>query len=682
MKLNYQEFKDIYNIHLNKQQESAVQALKGPVLLLAVPGSGKTTVLVTRLAYMVFAASISPESILTVTYTVAATKDMRERFKVKFGEEMAERLEFRTINGISQKILQYFGRIKGKEPFGIADKEVSSVLKNVFLTVTGQYPTENDIKNLQTGITYVKNMRLTGKEIEEVEMEIKNFPTMYKAYNKELRERRLIDYDDQMVYALQILENYPEVLTYFQSKYQFICVDEAQDTSKIQHDIINILASKYENIFMVGDEDQSIYGFRAAYPEALVNFDKTYRNARILLMEENYRCSEDIVLLSNELICHNDKRHPKKMRANRRYRREVVEIKTTNRKGQYYYLSKLASKCDKQTAVLYRNHESALPLIDILERKGLSFQMKQSDSTFFSHPVVCDIKDFIRLSMNPANGEAFLRIYYKMAAGIKKEIALEAVRMSNNSVPILSVISSHMEISSYTRKQCLSLSTHLKNIRSENAGKAIYKICNFMGYGMYMEEHNMDASKADILRFLGEQEENLMFFLKRLDYLQQIMQEGWGDYDSNLILSTIHSSKGLEYDRVYLLDMIDGILPGISEDNKRKKEKDRAQYEEERRLFYVAMTRAKNELNIFTFQTEKASQFTKEVLEAKKKCFGEQLKRLEQFEEGMAVRHSRYGQGVIVKRMGDYADILFDKEADIIKISLPFAVAKGILSEI
>ena len=197
-----------------------------------------------------------------------------------------------------------------------------------------------------------------------------------------------------------------------------------------------------------------------------------------------------------------------------------------------------------------------------------------------------------------------------------------------------------------------------------------------------MEEHFMDDSKADILRFLGDQEENLMFFLKRLDYLQQIMQEGWGDYESNLILSTIHSSKGLEYERVYLLDMIDGILPGISDKNKRQKEKDKEQYEEERRLFYVAMTRAKNELNIFTFQNEKASQFTKEVLEAKKRHFGKQWENMEGFQEGVAVCHIRYGQGVIVKRIGDNADILFDKEEGTIKISLPFAVAKGILSEI
>ena len=175
-----------------------------------------------------------------------------------------------------------------------------------------------------------------------------------------------------------------------------------------------------------------------------------------------------------------------------------------------------------------------------------------------------------------------------------------------------------------------------------------------------------------------------MFFLKRLEYLQQIMQEGWGDYESNLLLSTIHSSKGLEYERVFLLDMIDGVLPGSSEDKQQKKkakEQAKEEFEEERRLYYVAMTRAKNELNIFTFQSEKNSQFTKEVLDAKKKHSGSGGEDMDSFEEGVAVVHRRYGQGVIVKRTGTNADILFDKEKEVVKISLPVAVSKGILTE-
>lgn len=195
----------------------AVQATEGPVLLLAVPGSGKTTVLVSRLGYMIYCLGITPESILTVTYTVAATNDMRRRFAGMFGEADAERLEFRTINGISQKVLQYFAYRTGKTPFQVADKEASAAVKQSFLEVTGKYATENDIKETQLDITYAKNMRLTPEKIRDMDTDVEKFPEIFRTYNAKLRQMQMIDYDDQMIYALRILEQYPEVLAHFRS---------------------------------------------------------------------------------------------------------------------------------------------------------------------------------------------------------------------------------------------------------------------------------------------------------------------------------------------------------------------------------------------------------------------------------------------------------------------------------
>ena len=264
----------------------AVQATEGPVLLLAVPGSGKTTVLVSRLGYMIYCLGITPESILTVTYTVAATNDMRRRFAGMFGETDAERLEFRTINGISQKVLQYFARRTGKTPFQVADKEAVAVIRQSFLEVTGKYATENDIKETQLDITYAKNMRLTQEEIGKMDTDVDKFPEIFRTYNNKLRQMQMIDYDDQMIYALRILEQYPEVLAHFREKYRYFCVDEAQDTSKIQHDMIDLLAAQSRNLFMVGDEDQSIYGFRAAYPQAFISFEDRHQGARLLLIPQ------------------------------------------------------------------------------------------------------------------------------------------------------------------------------------------------------------------------------------------------------------------------------------------------------------------------------------------------------------------------------------------------------------
>lgn len=381
--MSYTAFKERFGIELNAQQEEAVQAIDGSVLLLAVPGSGKTTVLVNRLGYMILECGIAPENILTITYTDAATKDMKQRFAKKFGDQYGERVEFRTINGISQKILMFYGRQIGQKPYDIIDKKVqASLFKNIYKHVTKKFATEGDIKNIETGINYVKNMRLSGEQISKLKTDVEGFPDIYNLYQSELWKMKLMDFDDQMVYALMVLQKYPEVLQYFRNLYRYICVDEAQDTSKIQHDLIELLAGENGNLFMVGDEDQSIFGFRAAYPEALVSFEKRRKDARVLLMESNYRSNEEIVVAANDLIQDNKKRHEKKMVATRPSGGILRQIDVKSRKAQYSYLLKMAKDCDRETAILYRNNESALPLIDALEREQIPYRMKSREMTF------------------------------------------------------------------------------------------------------------------------------------------------------------------------------------------------------------------------------------------------------------------------------------------------------------
>ena len=286
--MDFDTFIDKFPIQLNNQQREAVQAVNGPVLLLAVPGSGKTTVLVTRLGYMVYCCKIHPSNVLTLTYTVAATNDMRERFSRFFGEELGGKLEFRTINSICAGVIKEYGRRIGKAPYELEsdEKVLLGILSSLYQKFENEYPTESDLKGIKTWITYIKNMMLSDEEIKKLEKDAGcHLLDIYKGYCNELRNRSCMDYDDQMVYAYKLLKSSPQLLEYYQNMFPYICVDEAQDTSKIQHEIIALLASKTENLFMVGDEDQSIYGFRAAYPEALLSFEKNHPNAKILLME-------------------------------------------------------------------------------------------------------------------------------------------------------------------------------------------------------------------------------------------------------------------------------------------------------------------------------------------------------------------------------------------------------------
>jgi len=708
--MSYTAFKERFGIELNAQQEEAVQAIDGSVLLLAVPGSGKTTVLVNRLGYMIYECGIAPENILTITYTDAATKDMKQRFAKKFGNQYSERVEFRTINGISQKILMFYGRQIGQKPYDIIDKKVqASLFKNIYKHVTKKFATEGDIKNIETGINYVKNMRLSDEQISKLKTDVDGFSDIYNLYQSELRKMKLMDYDDQMVYALMILQKYSEVLQYFRNLYKYICVDEAQDTSKIQHDLIELLAGENGNLFMVGDEDQSIFGFRAAYPEALVSFEKRRKDARVLLMESNYRSNEEIVVAANDLIQDNKKRHEKKMVATRPSGGIMRQIDVKSRKAQYSYLLKMAKDCDRETAILYRNNESALPLIDALEREQIPYRMKSREMTFFTHPVVTDICDFIRLALNPYDDEAFMNIYYKMGAGISKVNATKAVEMNRRKKPLIELIDD-LEISPYTRKQCRALATHFINMKGESTGKAVYRILNFMGYSAYMDEHGMDSGKSEILQLLANQEDDLHAFLPHLEALHETIAEAPGNADSNLVLSTIHSSKGLEYDRVYMIDMLDGILPSGPTPKKNATDAEISLYEEERRLYYVAMTRAKNELYIFTQGMIHTSAFSKKIFDMKPKSTGiesksrrkienrtarytsyadelaksmERKKEIEalmtDFEAGVIVNHKKYGRGVVVDREDNIAEISFDSVPETKKMSLEIAIGKGLL---
>ncbi len=615
--LTFDEFKKEYNVSLDKQQEVAVQNVEGPCLILAVPGSGKTTVLINRLGYMVYARDIAPETILTVTYTVAATKDMAGRFLQKFGPEYADRLGFRTINGLSQKVLSYYGAVTGKKPYDLADKEVAAIAKEAFRRVNNSFATDNDVSNMLTGISFVKNMCYTPAQIAKYKCDVTNFPQIYQAYNQILKDRQLIDYDDQMVYALKLLKLVPDLLKHFQQQYKYFLVDEAQDTSKIQHEIIALLSSHTDNLFMVGDEDQSIYGFRAAYPQALMDFEKNHRGAKVHLLETNYRSKKDIVDTAGIIIKKNTIRRAKQLVAFQKAPGKVVRLDTASRVAQYKYICDKLTQSSGKMAILYRNNESALPLVDMLERYGIAYRLKNNDASFFSHPLINDIRDFVALSLNPSDDEAFMRIYYKMNVGISKVLAQGAV-YNCGSEGCLEYLAYSGGASLGVKKRCGILAGHLKMLRSDSANAAIDRILENMGYSKYMEGRSMDSGKIDILKMLGRQVKNLPELFARMDALQEIMAEGHYDKDAHVILSTIHSAKGLEYDCVYMLDMIEGILPSVEKPGRYATFEEQNAYEEERRLYYVAATRAREELYIFTFDYDTTSSFSRELFAMKR----------------------------------------------------------------
>ena len=607
-------FKTKYLTGLNAQQKAAILAVKGPVLLLATPGSGKTTVLITRLGYMVVCCGIDPKSILTMTYTVAATKDMKDRYISFFGETAAEGLQFRTINGVSAKIISNFWYTHPEnEAFTLEADEgnLNRVVRTIYQTVNKSYPEDAEIKEIRRLITYCKNMMLSDDEIKKLDTEVENFPVIYRQYQETLRSKKLMDFDDQMTFAYAILRKYPEVLERFQNQYQYLCVDEAQDTSKIQHTIIRLLAAKNENLFMVGDEDQSIYGFRAAYPEALLNFKKDHPNARILLIEENYRSTKEIVKAANGFVAGNRFRYKKTIKATRGSGSPVHIVRAGNRAAQFQYLAETAKKCKSETAILFRNNETALPLIDLLEKSNIAYNCKNVDDLFFSNRVVVDLLDIIRFAYDPKNAELFLRLYYKFDAPISRESALYAVERSKSTgKPILEELVSAPNIRGTVQNTVIRLMTNLPGITKLNAVTALQQIWDDLNYGKYVRAKKLDGGKLFILTMLALGIPSPAAFLDKLNELRNTISSHQNNPKNKVILSTIHSSKGLEYDTVYLADIMDGVLPSIIKAKLESNDEIR-QYEEDRRLFYVGMTRAKNEL--FVFQYGDPSSFVSEL---------------------------------------------------------------------
>lgn len=661
MKPDFETWKQLHNVQLNEQQEIAVQQQNGPVLLLAVPGSGKTTVLVARLGYLIQCCHVSPEKCLTVTYTVAATQDMRSRFEEKFGAEFANWMEFRTINGLCAWIVRHYEGTQNRQAFRLMNHipTINRLISELYQKEMEEFPGESDIKGVKTLITYAKNQMLTEEELLELKLDGKPFAKLFHGYCDIFRQNQWMDYDDQMVYAYRILRKYPEILDYFQEKYHYISVDEAQDTSKIQHEIIRLLASKYQNLFMVGDEDQSIYGFRAAYPQALMEFQQVYPQGRVLLMEENYRSHKAIVQVANRFIQQNRNRYEKIIKTSAKQGVNVERLWVNGRQEQYQKLAEIAVSTEEETAILYRDNDSALPLIDMFSKENIPYLAKQVECVFFNHFIVRDILAIINFAFSPTNGDDFMRFYYKLGCNINKTSAQAAVCMGGD---ILGALQNMESTSLWVKNKIRNLQDQFRSMKQDTAQKAIHRIRTFMGYDAHLAERNVDTSRADILEALAADVKHPLELEAKLSQLRQVVEQG-SAHREGVILSTIHSSKGLEYERVILMDVFDGNFP--------KETDDADALEEERRLFYVGMTRAKSQLQLVAYRKPGLeSAFVQYLFPAKNykstnlpplKKGGEDWERVAHgIKVGTKIHHSSFGDGTVTDRDQAIITVAFD----------------------
>lgn len=614
----YQEFKEKYHVILNKQQERALQAIEGAVLLLAVPGSGKTTVLVDRIGYMILVKNISPKNILALTYNKDAQLELQKRYYLKFGSNINSKVEIRTLNSLALKIYeQYCSGMKESKRLLVTGGEQYKIIRDICKQIRNvSYISHGEIQEILTAISYVKNM-MNEANISQYNYEINEFSEIYKKYQAELEKKQWMDFDDQLIFALNILQSYPEILEQYRKEYKYICVDEAQDTSKIQHEIIQLL-SVGNSIFMVGDEDQSIYGFRGAYPKALLNFRYNYRNPYILRMETNYRSTKQIVDAAQSFISRNKGRYEKNMVANRDAGTPVRKITVKNRQEQYKELLRVARESHPDTAILYRDNDSAVVIADLLFRNNVPFNLKRPERSFYENRVVQDMINYLRLALDEYDWQAFDRICRKGILYIKASPQKYVVQICKTQK--CSVYDALEQQSPYVKKHLKEieiLRTSLRRAKMETTKNAIRIIMN-AGYESYCRQENLDRGKLEILLMLATQEPDIKKFLEHLKELENKIKPGVTSDDVNaILLSTIHTSKGQEYDTVYMVDVYDGRFPS-SRISAMFGSKDAATNEqEERRLFYVGITRAKNTLNLYEIQ-DADSMFISELFGSEK----------------------------------------------------------------
>ena len=595
--MDYKEFCAKYHVRLNDQQSTAVQRVNGATLLLAVPGSGKTTVIVARTGYLLHVVGIDPRNILTITFTKAAAREMKERFIKKFGEVNGLVPHFSTINSFCLSVIKTCAREKHITiPELVPNNE--PIIRDIARTMMRDHPSDSTIKSLAQSIGKVKNELMENEQIKQIEEEGIDFYEFYLKYKAHLTDNGLMDFDDQLLMANELLDTYPDILARAKKQYRYISLDEAQDTSLVQHRIVQKLVGKDGNIFMVGDEDQSIYGSRGAYPEALLSFESDYNNASIIYMETNFRSDQKIVLAANQFIKRNKERHDKNMHPNSTEEGKINFVPLQDMKSQPHMVfdairKALAAK-DHTLAILYRNNYSAIPIINLLQKAGLGVRTRDAAGIFLTNFVVSDILTFFRFAKDQTNLQLFRQLYYKLGLYLKSSVvqSIEETMARQPCRSALIPLTHYGRISAQSR-QILRYMDELPKMSPLDGIDSILWNIGYMDNWLQrkIDEGASESSlmlKVNILKLVAMEYKTVDEFLTAIDRIRDYQ----GDPDSNVTLSTIHSSKGLEFDQVVLVDVFNGVLPTISNT---KEEKDE---EEEARLFYVGATRAKHQLDI------------------------------------------------------------------------------------
>ncbi|MBC8214663.1 MAG: UvrD-helicase domain-containing protein [Candidatus Marinimicrobia bacterium] len=605
-----------FNINnLNPTQKKAVQSTDKPLLIFAGAGSGKTRVLTYKIAYLVEEKGISPKHILAVTFTNKAASEMKDRVQDLLPNQDVSRMSVGTFHSINARILRKeIHRLGYSNDFTIYDSDdskrlIKSVILNHNLDVKQFEP-----KSVRTIISWFKNKMKTPEEIQNGANGFReeNIAEIYNGYQIELKNNNAVDFDDLLVLPLDIFREYPERLNYYQSLYEFVLVDEYQDTNKPQFKFVYALSQKHRNICVVGDDDQSIYGWRGADIKNILDFEESFGDVEIVKLEQNYRSTQNILDAAFSVVSQNENRAPKKLWTENKKGELITVIESLDERDEARKIldtiQKEYSKNGKDLdnfVILYRTNAQSRPIEDQLRRNSIPYTIV-GGVKFYDRKEVKDVLAYLRLIVNPLDSISFERIINFPVRGIGKTTVdkLKSFGKENNKSLFDTLQNSNELPIGQKQKQSIELFHKLiefyrNQIDKETADNIINSLVDNLGLEEFyltqeteesMERwENVNALISSITEFC-ERNENvgLKEFLEEVSLLSDI--DEWNESRSSVTLMTLHSAKGLEFPIVFIAGMEDGLFPITS---RLESEED---MEEERRLFYVGVTRAEEKV--------------------------------------------------------------------------------------
>lgn len=608
---------------LNHAQTEAVAHNKGPCMVLAGPGSGKTLTIAKRIEYLIMKHKVRPEEILVITFTKYAAWEMKNRTRSICGPS-SHAVTFGTFHGIYYGILKWAYRLNQSNL--LSDEEKYRILREILPGIDWDQEPEADeekdyLQELAIEIGNVKNNCMDIEEYEPVKYTTEKFRKLYRTYEETKKKYRKIDFEDMLIQCRDLFMKRPDILKKWQEKFQYILVDEFQDVNQAQYDVVRMLAAPQDNLFVVGDDDQSVYGFRGAKPGIMMEFMKDYPKARQIFLDVNYRSSGYIVKGALRVIGNNKIRFEKKIEAFRKPDEtvHVQEVKDPVQEAEYV-LERIREYREKgvsytEMAVLYRTNVDARAMSELMTEYQIPFVMKEHLNNIYEHFIALDMISYLRLSQGEYDRKYFLQI----ANRPNRYLTRESMKTGNVSYESLR---RYYRDKDWMVDRIDQLEWDMKMICDKTPYAAIQYIRKRMGYDEFLKEYAAyrKISSEDLFALLEEIWQNSKGYGTIKEWFEHIESYGKMLKEQNkkngekegVNLMTMHAAKGLEFDTVFVIEANEGSCPY-------KKATADEEIEEERRLFYVAMTRAKRKL-VISYVKEKngkdllPSRFVSELL--------------------------------------------------------------------